>query len=434
MSPPPPILKGSTPGGGPRHGRRAFMASTGLWGARLLGAALAGRGLLGGAVAAPVHKGAVHKGAAHPAGVLKLPARLGRTTRANSSASFNHSGAPKAARHQSATLESALQELRGAPAHPGRGARLASNHPANHAHHAPAIHPQRAPVLAYKNPTTMAGRGKHLALAHPGQQGHIQHGKPQVVALKAGHGKVVAVHGRHQPTPHLPLIVLDPGHGGHDPGATGRTGIHEKAITLIVAHELRRRLEAGKRFRVMMTRTTDRYVSLEGRVAFAQAHHANIFLSLHADALPPEAAAQSVRGASVYTLSGRASDPQSAWLATSQNAVDGGLASFSARSVPLVLRHILSSLERDGTRRLSRQLQESLVGGLGQKMQLLHHPARQAGFAVLRSGMVPSALVEMGFLSNIHDEALLLKPLFRRQVAAALAQALEQYSASKGLA
>ena len=132
---------------------------------------------------------------------------------------------------------------------------------------------------------------------------------PQAIAASRRH------HGRRQPTP---LVMLDPGHGGKDPGAIGVSGTYEKQVALATAAELRRMLEAGGHYRVAMTRARDVFIPLEDRVAKAQAAGAALFVSMHADALSDHA----VRGASVYTLSATASDAQTAALAQRENSAD----------------------------------------------------------------------------------------------------------------
>lgn len=221
-----------------------------------------------------------------------------------------------------------------------------------------------------------------------------------------------------------PLVVLDPGHGGKDPGAIGVSGTYEKHVAFAAAQELARRLQASGRYRVSLTRQTDDFIPLDDRVAIAQAHGADLFMSIHADAVTDHA----VRGASVYTLSGSASDPQSAALAAKENSADrvGGLA-------PAVSPHvaqILASLVRHETQIGSTRLQRSAVNSLGQNVPLLDNPSRHAAFAVLKASDIPSVLVEMGFMSNQRDEAALRQTAHRATVALALHHAIDNYFAS----
>jgi N-acetylmuramoyl-L-alanine amidase len=220
----------------------------------------------------------------------------------------------------------------------------------------------------------------------------------------------------------LPLIMLDPGHGGKDPGAIGVAGTYEKHVALAAAQDLRQRLEAGGRYRVAMTRATDRFIPLEDRVAVAQDHGADLFVSMHADSVTDHA----VRGASVYTLSTEASDRQSAALAISENSADRfGGPGFTGVS-PDVAR-ILASLVGRETRTLSAGLQQDMVGNLSGATEMLPRPARHAAFAVLQSTEIPSVLVEMGFMSNFKDESELRQQAHRARITQSMANAVDAW-------
>ncbi len=220
----------------------------------------------------------------------------------------------------------------------------------------------------------------------------------------------------------LPLIMLDPGHGGMDPGAIGVTGTYEKFIAINTALELRRRLEASGRYRVAMTRTNDVFIPLQERVVLAQRQGASLFVSMHADAIADPA----VRGASVYTLATHPSDAQSAMIAKSENAADR-FAGAHANIPSAAVTNILASLVRRETRTESAVMQHAVVQSLGQQVPLLVNPARHAGFLVLESATIPSVLVEMGFMSNRLDEAALRQPAHRAVIAAALHGAVDRY-------
>jgi N-acetylmuramoyl-L-alanine amidase len=237
----------------------------------------------------------------------------------------------------------------------------------------------------------------------------------------------MATRGSPAPTksvPKTPVIMLDPGHGGRDPGAIGVSGTHEKNVTLAAAQELRRLLQAGGKYRVEMTRTRDVFVSLDDRVTRARSRGASLFVSLHADALPDH----SVRGASVYTLGTTASDAQSAALAKRENSADRFLGS-AWRNQPPEVAQILGSLVRRETRAGSIRIARGLVGQLDRDLPMLPNPARHAGFAVLKAVDIPSVLVEMGFMSNRKDEAALRRADHRRVVAAAMKRAIDGYFA-----
>ena len=223
----------------------------------------------------------------------------------------------------------------------------------------------------------------------------------------------------------LPLVVLDPGHGGKDPGAIGARGTQEKRITLAAALELKRQLEAGGRCRVVLTRARDVFIPLGQRIEMARRREAALFLSLHADSAP------GARGASVYTLSETASDGLAAALARRENEADraGGL---RMPSVPPEVQRILLSLMRQETRAGSEKLARLAVTSLQGEVPLLPNTHRRAGFVVLKAPDVPSALVEMGFLSHPQDEAALNRPAHRARLAAALAETVHAYLGARG--
>lgn len=227
--------------------------------------------------------------------------------------------------------------------------------------------------------------------------------------------------------PPAPLVMLDPGHGGKDPGAIGVSGTYEKQVALATATELRRLLEAGGQYRVAMTRARDLFVPLEERVAKAQDAGAALFVSMHADALSDHA----VRGASVYTLSATASDAQTAALAQRENSADRFVGRTYSDVSPAVQR-ILASLVRRETRIGSARIAGTLVQQLDDAVPMLDHPERHAGFVVLKAADIPSVLVEMGFMSNPRDEAALRRPRHRRVVATAMKRAVDGYFAAAG--
>lgn len=225
--------------------------------------------------------------------------------------------------------------------------------------------------------------------------------------------------------PPRPLVVLDPGHGGKDPGAIGFSGTYEKHVAFAAAQELKRELEASGRYRVDMTRTSDVFIPLEHRVDYAQARGAALFVSMHADALPDHG----TRGASVYTLAATASDAQTEQLAQRENSADR-FADPRFRTLPPAVTQILASLVRRETRVGSVHLARDLVGQLHQDLPMLPNPSRHAGFVVLKAADIPSVLVEMGFMSNPEDEAALRRPDHRARVAAAMRRAVDAYFAA----
>ena len=217
-------------------------------------------------------------------------------------------------------------------------------------------------------------------------------------------------------------VVLDPGHGGIDPGAIGLSGVYEKDLALDAARLVARQLEASKRYRVVLTRTSDEFVALQDRVARARAADGDLFLSIHADALPdPE-----MRGASIFTLSEKASDKEAAALAARENKVDLIAGIDLSRHAPEV-SSILIDLARRQTNNQSIRLARRLVNDLGQDVRMLNNSHRSAGFAVLKAPDIPSALVEMGCLSNRQEEHALRMPSYRQTVATGIARSINDY-------
>jgi N-acetylmuramoyl-L-alanine amidase len=213
-----------------------------------------------------------------------------------------------------------------------------------------------------------------------------------------------------------PIVILDPGHGGTDPGATGVSGdIHEKDLTLALAREVRDTLVERGRLRVAMTREEDRYLTLDDRAAVARRLGASLFVSLHMDSAPNPLA----RGASIYSLSDVASDADAARFAASENgtaqaAADGGSA-----------RAMLSDLAMRDQMSASADFAARLATKSAGRYELRPDPHRFAGFHVLRQSETPAVLFEAGYISNADDELLLRSPDYRRKIALALAQAIE---------
>lgn len=230
---------------------------------------------------------------------------------------------------------------------------------------------------------------------------------------------------RQRPAPYhfTPWVVaIDAGHGGVDPGAISLNGEYEKRITLAVARALRDRLNALGRYKVVMTRDRDVFIRLRDRIAIARAAGANLFISLHADKM----ANTLVRGLSVYTLSERASDAEAAALAEQENRSDL-LAGVNLGTESPEVTNILIDLVQRESMNQSSVLAAGLVRELREQTLLLPKTHRFAGFAVLKAPDVPSALVELGYLSNPADERLLRSDQHRRKLAAAIARAIDAY-------
>jgi N-acetylmuramoyl-L-alanine amidase len=218
------------------------------------------------------------------------------------------------------------------------------------------------------------------------------------------------------------LVVLDPGHGGVDPGCIGRGGTYEKDVALATAREVARQIEATRHYRVHLTRRDDEFIPLAERVARARAVGGDLFLSMHADALPNA----EMRGASVYTLSEQASDKEAAALAARENKADLIAGIDLSRNEPAV-SEILIDLARRQTNNLSIRLARDVVSELGHEVRLLTNSHRSAGFVVLKAPDIPSALVEMGCLSNRVEEQLLQRPAYQRKVASSLVRSITDY-------
>jgi N-acetylmuramoyl-L-alanine amidase len=264
-----------------------------------------------------------------------------------------------------------------------------------------------APALARPGP---AREGQLVLDIRPVQAGDF------AAAVRAGRALAGTLRGGGP----LPLVVVDPGHGGRDPGAIGANGTQEKRIVLAAALDLRRRLEAARTCRVLLTRTRDVFVPLAERVELARRREAALFVSLHADSAP------GARGASVYTLAETASDAMSEALARRENRADlaGGL---RLPSVSPEVQRILISLMRQETRAGSARLARLAVRELGEEVALLPNTHREASFVVLKAPEIPSALVELGFLSDPRDEAALLRPDHRARLSVALARAVHHW-------
>ncbi len=226
--------------------------------------------------------------------------------------------------------------------------------------------------------------------------------------------------------PGPPVIVIDAGHGGPDGGAEGEHGIVEKTIVFDYAVELEHRLEATKKFKVVMTRSSDSFVALGDRVRIAREANAALFISIHADALSE--ADDDVSGTTVYTCSDRASDAEAARIAERENAADKADGAEPKAEDPGVA-DILFELKRRETRAYAHIFSRGLVGQWQAVGRLNHHPERSAGFVVLKAPDFPSVLVELGYLSNPQDVANMTSQDWRAKTATAMVAAIERFFA-----
>ncbi|TXG79115.1 MAG: N-acetylmuramoyl-L-alanine amidase, partial [Thermomicrobiales bacterium] len=220
-------------------------------------------------------------------------------------------------------------------------------------------------------------------------------------------------------------IVLDPGHGGEDPGAIGRGGSHEKNVTLSVARRLKQKIDATPNMRSVLTRDGDYFIPLHQRVAKARRVQADLFVSIHADAFVKPTA----RGSSVFALSERgASSSAARWLAQKENEADliGGV-NFENRD-PLLARTLLD-LSQTATINDSLKLGKAVLTELGQINTLHKADVEQAGFAVLKAPDIPSILVETAFISNPDEEKRLNDDAYQDKMADAILRGIKRYLA-----
>jgi N-acetylmuramoyl-L-alanine amidase len=230
------------------------------------------------------------------------------------------------------------------------------------------------------------------------------------------------------PVKPLPLIVIDAGHGGQDPGALGLHGTKEKYVTLAFARALRDGLLKTGRYRVTMTRADDRFVMLPERVNMGRRAKGDIFISLHADSNPRRDA----RGLSIYTLSENASDDEAAALAVRENKSDI-IAGLDLNTADEDVASILIDLTQRETMNKSALLADDVVSKLHPKITRLERTHRFAGFRVLKAPDIPSVLVEIGFLSNAADEKLLQSGEYQTLVVDSIIKAFDQYAKDEGL-
>ncbi len=221
------------------------------------------------------------------------------------------------------------------------------------------------------------------------------------------------------------VIVIDPGHGGHDPGNLGGVrinGISEKNVTLSASRNIKRILEASGRYRVILTRDRDVFLRLRDRSLVAHNNNADFFISIHADAfrLP------SVRGATIYTLTEKASDREAELLAARENKADV-IAGVDMGDESDIVQNILIDLVKQETMNLSNRYAQELSNELSKAVTVRKRSLRSANFAVLKGIDVPSVLLEMGYLTNPTDAKLLMQKETQDKIGRAILNALDQY-------
>lgn len=224
------------------------------------------------------------------------------------------------------------------------------------------------------------------------------------------------------------VVMIDPGHGGIDGGAVSASNVLEKDVVLSVARELNRQLAATGRYDVRMTRASDVFISLDQRVNLSLEQGVDLFISLHADSLAEDRGARSIRGATIYTLSERASDEHARRMAEKENASDlvAGLNAPDVDDDDQVTGILIDLMKRE-TANFSADFSNTLVSKMKRKVALSRVPQRAAAFKVLKQTHAPSVLIELGYLSHPEDEKLLSSPDWHKQVAGSIAAAIETY-------
>jgi len=221
-----------------------------------------------------------------------------------------------------------------------------------------------------------------------------------------------------------PVIVVDPGHGGIDTGTHAPSGEQEKNLVLAFATLLRDKLEKTGKYRVVMTRSDDTFVQLADRVRFARAQQAQLFISIHCDALARGGGAAD--GATVYTLSDKASDAEAQRLADAENRADV-IAGVNLAEEPGDIADILIDLAQRETKTFSSAFARSVVSEFKSAARLHKNPLRSAGFRVLKAPDVPSVLIELGYVSNAADLKQLVSDQWRSRTSEAVTRAVQTY-------
>lgn len=218
-------------------------------------------------------------------------------------------------------------------------------------------------------------------------------------------------------------IVIDPGHGGKDPGAIGVAGYREKNIVLAISKKLAQAINQQKGFHAILTRTGDYYISLRQRLALARRDKADMFIAIHADAFRHRHAS----GVSIYALSQRGATSEAArWLAKRENASElmGGVDLYDQSHL---LRSVLINLSQSATIRASLRIGDDVMNAIQSFAKLHHNRVEQAAFVVLKSPDIPSLLVETGFISNPNEEKRLSDSVYQQQLAQAITRGVRQY-------
>jgi N-acetylmuramoyl-L-alanine amidase len=251
--------------------------------------------------------------------------------------------------------------------------------------------------------------------------------KPTIVEAKAAMPPEAAPATPADPADSRPVIVIDPGHGGIDNG-TQSGGEMEKTLVLNFGLALRDQIEKSDKYRVVMTRTDDTFIPLNDRVKMARTQSAALFVSIHADALPRREG--DAQGATIYTLSDKASDVEAERLAEAENKADA-IGGVNLTDEPTEVADILIDLAQRETRTFSNRFARLLMGEMKSTVRMHKHPLKSAGFRVLKAPDVPSVLVELGYVSNKDDLEHLVSENWRTKTVGSMAQAIDAFFAKR---
>jgi N-acetylmuramoyl-L-alanine amidase len=273
--------------------------------------------------------------------------------------------------------------------------------------------------LAAKPPTPLAAKPPTPVAAKPSTP--VAAKPPAPVAVKAAPPAAAPV--MRATSPRVVTVVIDAGHGGHDVGAIGPGRLYEKTVTLAIARELAAQINAQRGMRAVLTRSDDRFLELRQRTAVAHKHKADLFVSIHADAV----AKGTARGSSVYALSENGASSEAARLLAARENAAGMPPGLANAGHDRMLRSVLLDLSQNATNEASLRLGERLLDRIADVNKLHRSDVQQAGFMVLKSPEVPSVLVETAFISNPEEARKLADPQFRRRLSSALVAGVRDY-------
>jgi N-acetylmuramoyl-L-alanine amidase len=253
--------------------------------------------------------------------------------------------------------------------------------------------------------------------------------RPGIAEANAAVARVDAPAAPASPADKRPVVVIDPGHGGADNGTeAGGNDIMEKNLVLTFGLALRDRLEKSGKYRIVMTRTDDTFIALGDRVKIARNESAALFISIHADAL--RRGEGDAQGATIYTLSEKATDSEAERLADAENKSDA-IGGVSLADEPTEVADILIDLVQRETKTFSNRFARVLMGEMKTTVRMHKHPLKSAGFRVLKAPDVPSVLVELGYVSNKGDLEHLVSESWRNRTVGAMAQAIDVFLAKR---